>query len=116
MSSLGYLLALLVSAGCMLLIDRRWRLYLFAAPGRALIVQAAGVALFLVADLVGIGSGIFQRGEGPYLSGLDLAPHLPVEEPIFLWFLCHVTMLAFTGARRLLDVAAARQGAGVEAP
>lgn len=111
MIAFAYLAAPLVSAASMVLIDRRWRLYLFAAPGRVLVVQAVGVGFLLAADLVGIGAGIFQRGEGPYLSGLDLAPHLPVEEPIFLWFLCHLTMLVFCGVRRGLDALADRCGA-----
>lgn len=103
-----YLAALLASSAAMVLIDRRFSLYLFRFPPRALLVQGIGVAAFLAWDFVGIGLGIFFRGAGPYFVGLELAPELPVEEPVFLWFLCHFTMIVFTGADRLARARASR--------
>lgn len=106
-----YLLCLLGGCLAMLAIDRRFGLYLFADLPRALAVQAVGMAGFLAWDLTGIGLGIFRRGEGPFSIGVELLPHLPLEEIVFLWFLCHVTMIVATGAQPLL-ARAARTGAG----
>lgn len=97
-----YLAAICLSAVCMLLIDRRWQLYLFADWRRALGVQAVGVGMFLAWDLLCIQLGIFMRGPGPWQVGWQLAPELPVEEVFFLWFLCHFTMVLFAGIERVL--------------
>ncbi|MFQ6484406.1 MULTISPECIES: lycopene cyclase domain-containing protein [Brachybacterium] len=111
-TSWAYLAAIIASSGCMLLLDHRFRLYLFRDRRRALRVQAAGVGLLLVWDLVCIALGVFARGEGPYLSGYEIVPHLTIEEPFFLWFLCHLTMVVATGADRLLCArAGGRDGA-----
>lgn len=109
-----YLAALLVSLGGMLLLDWRHRLFLWRAPVRALLTLAAGVALLLIADWVGIVYGVFEIGETPYLTGIVLAPELPLEEPLFLLFLCQLTMVLVTGTERVLAHLAARRGAEVE--
>ncbi|UYB35532.1 lycopene cyclase domain-containing protein [Arthrobacter koreensis] len=102
-----YLLFLLASIGCMMLLDHRFQLFFFSgAPLRAAAVLVAGLAFFLVWDLFGIGLDIFYRGETQFMLGLELAPHLPLEEAFFLAFLCYLTMVLFG----LLKVAAARFG------
>ncbi|WP_404320585.1 lycopene cyclase domain-containing protein [Arthrobacter luteolus] len=102
-----YLLFLLASIGCMVLLDHRFKLFFFSgAPLRAAVVLAAGLAFFLVWDLFGIGLDIFYRGETQFMLGLELAPHLPVEEAFFLAFLCYLTMVLFG----LLKVAATHFG------
>ena len=60
------------------------------------------VALFLVWDLVGIALGIFFRGDAPHLSGLLLAPELPLEELFFLILLSYNALLAYLGFARWL--------------
>ncbi|MGA1836791.1 lycopene cyclase domain-containing protein [Herbiconiux sp. 11R-BC] len=97
-----YLAALLISLTGMVVIDRRWRLFLFARPVRAVVVLAIGVAFFVVWDLAGIGLGIFFRGETAFMTGLLLAPELPLEELFFLTLLCYLTMVVFCGAQRML--------------
>ncbi|PPI40285.1 MULTISPECIES: lycopene cyclase domain-containing protein [unclassified Rathayibacter] len=87
-----YLLALLVSITGMIVLDRRFRLFFWADARRAAIVLPVGVAFFLVWDLVGIGLGVFFRGETSYMTGLQIAPELPVEEVLFLTLLCYLTM------------------------
>ena len=67
---------------------------------------AAGLAFFLVWDLFGIGLEIFYRGETQFMLGIELAPHLPLEEAFFLAFLCYLTMV-LSG---LLKVAALHRG------
>ncbi|GGF48281.1 hypothetical protein GCM10010922_25210 [Microbacterium sorbitolivorans] len=98
-----YLAALLVSLACVVLVDVRFRLFLGSDWRRALVVLAIGVAFFLAWDLAGIGLGIFVRGDGPFMTGVLLAPELPLEEPVFLLFLCEVTMVLVLGAARLLE-------------
>jgi len=58
-------------------------------------VLVVGVLFFLAWDLCGIGLGIFFRGETLFMTGLLLAPELPVEELFFLTLLCYLTMNLF---------------------
>lgn len=93
-----YLGALLVSLGCMVLLDSRFRLFFWADARRATIVLVAGVVFFLAWDLAGIGLSIFYRGETDFMTGILLAPELPLEEVFFLALLCYLAMNVFTGA------------------
>lgn len=106
--SLVYGAALLVSIACMVLLDHRFGLFLFADAPRGLVVLGAGVLLLAVVDAVGIAQEIFVRGDGPWMSGVLLAPHFPVEEVGFLVLLCYVTMNAYTGTRLVLARRATR--------
>ncbi len=101
--SVLYLAALLVSLAGMVVLDLRFRLFFARDPRAAAIVLAAGIAFFLAWDLAGIGLGIFFRGGSPLLTGILLAPELPLEEVFFLALLCYVTMNAFAGASLLLE-------------
>ncbi|MEU4015334.1 lycopene cyclase domain-containing protein [Microbacterium sp. NPDC028030] len=103
-----YLTALLLSLGCMLLLDWRFRLFFWRDAVTAGVVTAVGVVFFLLWDVAGITSGIFFRGEGVIASGILLAPELPIEEPVFLAFLVVCTMVLYTGAARLLERRRAR--------
>ncbi|MGN6220067.1 MAG: lycopene cyclase domain-containing protein [Microbacterium sp.] len=98
-----YLLAILVSAAGVALLDRRWRLAAWAAPGRTAAAVGIGTAFFVLWDLVGIVAGVFVKGGSPLLLGVDLAPHLPVEEPVFLAFLCYLAVVAWAGALRAIS-------------
>jgi lycopene cyclase domain-containing protein len=97
-----FLASLLVSIGSMALVDRRWRLFLWADARRATAVLIAGIALFLSWDAVAIGLGFFSRGGGQALTGIELAPHLPLEELFFVTFLCYLTMVLHGLVRRVL--------------
>lgn len=101
--SLAYLLSLLVALGGMVLLDRRFRLFFWRDGRRAAAVLALGVLFLLAWDLSGIGAGIFYRGETDLMTGIQLAPELPVEELFFLCFLCYVTMNAVRGAELALS-------------
>lgn len=98
-----YLAALLVSLGCMLLLDRRFRLFFWRDAVSAVIVTVVGLVFFLAWDIAGIASGIFFRGDGAIATGLLLAPELPIEEPVFLLFLVVCTMVIYNGAVRILE-------------
>lgn len=104
-----YLLALLVSLTGMVVLDRRFRLFFWADARRAAIILPVGIVFFLVWDLFGIGLGIFFRGETAFMTGLQVAHELPVEEVFFLALLGYVTMNVFGAARRILG---ARDAAG----
>lgn len=97
-----YLAALLVTLGCMLLLDWRFRLFFWRDAVAAAVVTIVGLAFFLAWDVAGIAGGIFFRGEGVIATGILLAPELPIEEPVFLVFLVVCTMVIYTGAVRVL--------------
>lgn len=98
----AYLAALLLSGGGLALADRRWRLLFWDDARRAALVVGSGVAVLLAADLVGIAHGLFFRAPTRVMTGLLLAPELPVEEPVFLALLCYLTMLLVRGSERAL--------------
>jgi lycopene cyclase domain-containing protein len=87
-----YLLCLLAASACMVLVDRRWRLFFWRDARRAAWVLVIGVALLLVADVVGIALGVFSRAPTWAMTGIVLGPELPLEEPLFLAFLTYLTM------------------------
>ncbi|WP_415274432.1 lycopene cyclase domain-containing protein [Aquiluna sp. Uisw_065] len=98
----AYLAALVLSTVGLYLLDRRHKLAFATSPKAAALSITIAVALFLVWDLVGIGLGIFFRGDAPHLSGLLLAPELPLEELFFLIVLSYNSLLVYLGfARRL---------------
>ncbi len=96
-----YLAAILLSAAGIVVLDVRFRLALRTRPGRTAAAVAIGTAFFLVWDAVGIATGVFVKGDSPLYVGLDLAPHLPVEEPVFLAFLCYLALVVHAAASRL---------------
>ncbi len=90
-----YLLALLVALTGMVMLDRRFRLFFWRDARRAAIVIVIGLVFFLAWDVSGIGLGIFFRGETSFMTGLVVAPELPIEELFFLTLLCYLTMNLF---------------------
>ena len=87
-----YLLALLIALTGMVVLDRRFGLFFWRDARRGALVLAAGILFFLVWDLAGVGGGIFFRGETAFMTGLQIAPEVPVEEVFFLTLLCYLTM------------------------
>ncbi|MGC5617302.1 lycopene cyclase domain-containing protein [Georgenia sp. Z1491] len=97
-----YLTALLVSTAGMATIDARHQLFLWRAPRRALLVVLVGTAYFLAWDAAGIVTGLFRHLDSRFATGLLLAPHMPVEEIVFLVFLSYLTMVLLMAAGRAL--------------
>jgi lycopene cyclase domain-containing protein len=87
-----YLAALLIALTGMVVLDRRFGLFFWRDARRAAIVLIAGVVFFLAWDLAGVGGGIFFRGETSFMTGLQVAPEVPLEELFFLTLLCYLTM------------------------
>jgi lycopene cyclase domain-containing protein len=101
-----YLVALLISLIGMVVLDRRFTLFFWRDARRATIVLIAGVLFFLVWDFFGVGLGIFFRGETDFMTGLLVAPEVPLEEVFFLTLLCYLTMNIY-GALTRTKVSAA---------
>jgi lycopene cyclase domain-containing protein len=96
-----YLIALLVSLTGMVVLDRRFRLFYWVNAKRASVVHIVGIVFFLIWDLYGIGQGLFFRGETSFMTGVLLAPELPLEELFFLTLLTYMTMNLFGASTQL---------------
>jgi len=103
-----YLLALLTALTGMVVLDRRFHLFFWRDARRAAIVLVAGLVFFLLWDLAGVGGGIFFRGETSFMTGLQIAPEVPVEEVFFLTLLCYLTMNVYGAWSRLRPTTADR--------
>jgi lycopene cyclase domain-containing protein len=101
-TSLVYLLSLVFVLVCMALTDRRWKLFFWADARRAAVVFTFGFALFLVWDLVALHFELYERGRSEWMTGLEVAPELPVEELFFVAFLPYLTMVLHGLGRRLV--------------
>jgi len=96
-----YLAILLVLIACMVLVDRHWRLAFWRDARRATIALVASVVLLLVIDLIGIALGVFYRAQTWAMTGVLLAPELPLEEPVFLAFLAYLALNLLSAGERL---------------
>jgi lycopene cyclase domain-containing protein len=95
-----YLGGLLIALAGMVVLDLRFRLFFAVSWWRAGIVMLVGIGFFLLWDLAGIGLGVFFRGNPDLLTGVQLAPELPVEELFFLALLCYATMNLYSWLSR----------------
>ena len=98
---MSYLIVLMLVIACMVLMDARWKLFVFARPLAAISVLMLGTAFFLIWDVVAIAAGIFLHRDSPHMTGIMIGEQLPLEEAFFLFFLCYQTMILFTGAQRM---------------
>lgn len=96
-----YLLVLCALLACMALVDHRLQLVFWHDARRATLTIVIGLAFFVLWDLAGIGLGIFFRGENALMTGILLAPELPLEEIVFLTFLCYQTLILYALLCRL---------------
>ncbi|MBG6191809.1 lycopene cyclase domain-containing protein [Arthrobacter sp. CAN_A212] len=94
--------ALLFSLSGMVVLDRRFDLTFWRDARKATWTMILGITFFLVWDLFGIALGIFFRGTTDLMTGILLAPELPLEEVFFLALLCYST-LNVLGATANLD-------------
>ena len=98
----GYLAALLVSIAGLAAIDLRHRLALAVSVSRTLITLGLSVAFFLIWDAFGVALGVFFRGQSPFLTGILIAPEIPLEEVFFLILLSYSALLLYVGLAQLL--------------
>ena len=96
----SYALCLLLSISGLLVLDWRYTLAFFHDRRRSLLTVLSAMGLFVIWDLLGIWLNIFFDGTSPYTLGVFLAPNLPVEELLFLFLLCYITLLLYRGVKR----------------
>ncbi|GAA3340861.1 hypothetical protein GCM10017714_22430 [Curtobacterium pusillum] len=87
-----YLAGLVVSLVGMTVLDARFHLFFWRGPWRATAVMVVGLAFFLLWDVLGVALGVFFVGPQTLLTGVFLAPDVPLEELFFLLLLCYTTM------------------------
>lgn len=100
-SSFFYLGFLAFSMMGMIICDHRWKLAFFHNKKAAWTICILTVIAFLIWDALGIATGTFFRGETQYMTGIELAPEMPLEEPIFLFFLTYLTINLTSFFRRI---------------
>ncbi len=61
------------------------------------------VVFFLAWDFVDIALGVYSRGECPAMTGIEVAPELPIEELFFIVFRTYVTGVLHGLFSRLLQ-------------
>jgi lycopene cyclase domain-containing protein len=98
--SFAYLAVLTFSLLGLGAIDFRSKLALFVYPLRTTLTLVLGMVFFLIWDVAGIGLGIFFMGDTSMLTGIMIAPEVPLEELFFLAVLCYTTLLIWLGLSR----------------
>lgn len=84
---------LLFGIAGMAIIDWRFQLAFWYDRRRTTKVIVSAVGLFVLWDIAGILLGIFSDGDGRFRSGLQLGPHFPIEEILFLTLLSYCTLV-----------------------
>ena len=103
MTQLAYLGSIVATIGCMAIMDHRWRLFFWADARRAVPVLLVGTAFFVTWDTVALSLGYYERAGSPYLTGIEIAGLLPLEEVFFSAFLPYITMVLHALATRWLS-------------
>ena len=111
MIGLAYLAVQVISFAGILVIDHRWKLAAFRAPAATALSVTAAVALLLTWDVLGVRSGVFFRGQTDFMTGLLVAPEIPLEEVVFLAFLSHLALVCATGVVTAVEHLSRRRGA-----
>jgi lycopene cyclase domain-containing protein len=109
-----YLVGLLIAIAGIAVLDARYRLFFWRDPLRAAVVMAIGLVFFLVWDVVGVHLGVFFIGTNRLLTGVLLAPDVPLEELFFLVLLCWTTMDLFGAVRPVFARLSGRRSGGPE--
>ena len=99
----AYLIGLVFSIIGLALFDWRFKLGFSTNRKAATLATVIPLIFFLLWDGAGIALGIFFRGETSHLTGLVIAPELPLEELFFLFLLNYSTLTVFIAIKRLLD-------------
>lgn len=98
----AYLLGLLFSIIGLGLFDWKFKLGFSTNKKAAALATLLPLIYFLLWDGAGIALGIFFRGETSHLTGLLVAPELPLEELFFLFLLNYTTLTIFIAVKRVL--------------
>jgi lycopene cyclase domain-containing protein len=98
----AYLAGLIFSIIGLGLFDWKFKLGFSTNRKAALLATLLPLIFFLVWDGAGIALGIFFRGETSHLTGLLIAPELPLEELFFLFLLNYTTLTIFITVKRIM--------------
>lgn len=98
----AYLLGLLFSIIGLGLFDWKFKLGFSTNKKAAMLATLLPLIYFLLWDGSGIALGIFFRGETIHLTGILVAPELPLEELLFLFLLNYTTLTIFIAVKRVL--------------
>jgi len=97
-----YLAGLIFSIIGLGLFDWKFKLGFSTNKKAALLATLLPLIFFLLWDGAGIALGIFFRGETSHLTGLVIAPELPLEELFFLFLLNYTTLTIFITVKRIM--------------
>ncbi len=98
----AYLAGLIFSIIGLGLFDWKFKLGFSTNRKAALLATLLPLIFFLLWDGAGIALGIFFRGETSHLTGLLIAPELPLEELFFLFLLNYTTLTIFITVKRIM--------------
>ncbi len=90
-----YLIALIVSIGCLGLIDWRYKLAFFHDRRRTIVTILVAIGLFSIWDILGIRLGIFFHGGSDLTLPIRLFPEFPLEELFFLALLTYSSLIIY---------------------
>jgi lycopene cyclase domain-containing protein len=97
----AYLAGLIFSIIGLGLFDWRFKLGFSTNKKAAALATLLPLIFFLIWDGAGIALGIFFRGETSHLTGILVAPELPIEELFFLFLLNYTTLTIFITVKRI---------------
>lgn len=98
----AYLAGLIFSIIGLGLFDWRFKLGFSTNKKAAALATLLPLIFFLIWDGAGIALGIFFRGETSHLTGIVVAPELPIEELFFLFLLNYTTLTIFITVKRIV--------------
>jgi lycopene cyclase domain-containing protein len=98
----AYLAGLIFSIIGLGLFDWRFNLGFSTNKKAATLATLLPLIFFLIWDGAGIALGIFFRGETSHLTGILVAPELPIEELFFLFLLNYTTLTIFITVKRIV--------------
>jgi len=98
----AYLAGLILSIIGLGLFDWRFKLGFSTNKKAATLSTLLPLLFFLIWDGAGIALGIFFRGETSHLTGILVAPELPIEELFFLFLLNYTTLTIFITVKRIV--------------
>lgn len=94
-----YGFSLLGALFCMGLIDYKHQYAFFGDRRRTLRTLAPAIVIFIAWDVIGIIAKIFSDGDGRFRSGIELGPHFPIEEILFLTLLNYTALILWCSLR-----------------
>jgi lycopene cyclase domain-containing protein len=98
----AYLAGLIFSSIGLGLFDWKFKLGFSTNKKAATLATLLPLIFFLIWDGAGIALGIFFRGETSHLTGILVAPELPIEELFFLFLLNYTTLTIFITVKRIV--------------